>query len=79
MVYKDDDDGAIEDKLMNLLNRLIQDALVKKIVIDEDTEKRLIEYEEQKTKWEEEQRQEELKKHKKKLIPQDKTMDNFHG
>lgn len=65
---KDDDDGAIEDKLMNLLNRLIQDALAKKIVIDEDTEKRLIEYKEQKTKWEEKQRQEELEKHKQKLL-----------
>lgn len=65
---KDDDTGAIEDKLMNLLSLLIQDALAKKIVIDEDTEKRLIEYEEQRTKWEEERRQEEVEKHKQKLL-----------
>ncbi|MEA4988104.1 MAG: hypothetical protein VB095_08595 [Anaerovorax sp.] len=65
---EDDDIEKIEDKLIDLLGKLIQDALAKKIVIDLENEKRQKEYEEQIRKWDEERRQEELEKQKKILL-----------
>ena len=58
----------IEDKLIDMLSKLIQDALAKKIVIDLENEKRQKEYEEQREKRDEERRQEELEEHRKKLL-----------